>query len=429
MELYVLFILIVLNGFFAMSEIALVSARRARLQPLADRGDLSARIAVELGSEPTRFLSTVQIGITSIAMLSGIVGEATLAPALADRFVGWGVSAKAAGYLATATVVAMVTYLSIVVGELVPKRIGQIHAEKVARVVAAPIRALAIASKPFVWLLMGSTQVLLRILGIDDSRRQPVTEEEIHAVLHEGSSSGAIEEEERRMVQNLFRLDDRSVASLMTPRPAIAALKVDATPQEVVATMEEFPHSRYPVERGDEHDVVGVVSARALLLALMRGEPLDLEALSKPPLFLPESISGRDVLDRFREGRTNMAFVVDEYGELQGLVTLHDVLEAIAGQFGGAADESEAVRREDGSWLLDGHIAMADLAQSLGLAWPDPDLDEDFETVSGLVLSRLGRIPRTGEAVQWQGWTFEVVDMDGPRVDKVLAAPVTGRTT
>jgi putative hemolysin len=169
--------------------------------------------------------------------------------------------------------------------------------------------------------------------------------------------------------------------------------------------------------------VIGVVSARALLLALMRGEPLNLEALSKPPLFLPESISGRDVLDRFREGRTNMAFVVDEYGELQGLVTLHDVLEAIAGQIGGAADESEALRREDGSWLLDGHIAMADLAQSVGLTWPDPDLDEDFETVSGLILSRLGRIPRTGESVQWQGWTFEVVDMDGPRVDKVLAIP------
>jgi putative hemolysin len=421
MELYVLLVLIVLNGFFAMSEIALVSARRARLQPLAEQGDLGAKIAVDLGSEPTRFLSTLQIGITSIAMLSGIVGEATLAPALAERFVAWGASAQAAGYLATATVVAFVTYLSIVIGELVPKRIGQIHAERVARFVAAPIRALAIASKPFVWLLTASTQVLLRLLGVDDSRRSPVTEEEIHAVLHEGSSSGAIEEDERKMVQNLFRLDDRSVASLMTPRPQIAALKVGADPQDVIATMEAWPHSRYPVERGDEHDVIGVVSARALLLALMRGEPLDLEASSKPPLFLPESISGRDVLDRFREARTNMAFVIDEYGELQGLVTLHDVLEAIAGQIGAVAGESEATRRDDGSWLLDGHIAMADLAQQLSLRWPDDDLDEDFETVGGLVLSRLGRIPRTGEKVQWQGWTFEVVDMDGPRVDKVLA--------
>jgi putative hemolysin len=426
MELYVLFILILLNGFFAMSEIALVSARRARLQPLADRGDVAARMAVALGADPTRFLSTVQIGITSVAMLSGIVGEATLAPPLAERFAAWGVSAQAAGYLATGAVVALVTYLSIVVGELVPKRIGQIHAETVARFVSAPIRALSIASKPFVWLLMGSTQVLLRVLGVDDKRREPVTEEEIHAVLHEGSSSGAIEEEERRMVQNVFLLDDRSIGSLMTPRPEIACLEVDATPEEVVATMEEHPHSRYPVVKRDRQDVVGVVSARVLLLALMRGEPLDLEALSGVPLFLPESISGRDVLDRFREARTNMAFVVDEYGELQGLVTLHDVLEAIAGQFDGPAEESVALQREDGSWLLDGQLPMADLAQFVKLDWPDPKVDEDFETIGGLVLWRLGRLARTGDVVHWRGWKFEVIDMDAQRIDKILASRQSG---
>jgi putative hemolysin len=247
MEIYALVVLIVLNGFFAMSEIALLSARRARLQPLADKGDSAARIATQLGAEPTRFLSTVQIGITSVAMLSGIVGEATLAPPLAAKFAAWGATAQAAGYLATATVVALVTYFSIVVGELVPKRIGQIHAETVARFVARPIRLLTLASKPFVWLLTGSTRLLLRLLGIDDSRRNPVTEEEIHAILHEGSSAGVIEEEERRMVQNLFDLDERSIATIMTPRAHMAALESDATPEEVIAKMEAEPHSRYPI--------------------------------------------------------------------------------------------------------------------------------------------------------------------------------------
>jgi putative hemolysin len=423
MEIYALIVLILLNGFFAMSEIALVSARRARLQPLVERGDASARIAAALGAEPTRFLSTVQIGITSIAMLSGIVGEATLAPSLAERFIEWGATAQAAGYFATAVVVLLVTYFSIVVGELVPKRIGQIHAESVARIVARPIQLLSLASKPFVWLLTHSTQLLLRLLGIDDSRRNPVTEEEIEAVLHEGSTAGVIEEEERQMVQNLFRLDDRSIATLMTPRADIVSLEFDAKPEEVIAAMEAEPHSRYPVVGTDRQDVIGVVSARALLLALLRGEQLDLARLAKAPVFIPESISGKDTLERFREGRTNMAFVVDEYGSLQGLVTLHDVLEAITGQFGPESEDRWAVRREDGSWLLDGQIPMTDLAQHLDLQWPDAAIDGDFETLSGLVFWQLGRIPKTAESIRWQGWTFEVVDMDGQRIDKVLAAP------
>jgi putative hemolysin len=423
MELTVLLVLILCNSFFALSEIALVSARRARLQPLIDAGDSSARIAAELGAEPTRFLSTVQIGITAVAMLSGIVGEATLAPPLEAVFTSWGLSARVAPYVATAVVVLLITYFSIVVGELVPKRIGQIHAERVARLVAGPIMALAVVSKPFVHLLTGSTHAVLRLLRVDDRDREPVTEEEIVAVLQEGSSAGVIEEAEREMVENLFRLDDRSIATLMTPRADIASLDVDAQPDEVLATMEAHPHSRYPVVSGDRHDVVGVVSARALLLSLLRGQPLDLARVARPPIFVPESISGRDALEKFREGRTNMAFVVDEYGSLLGLLTLHDVLEAITGQFEGAPEESWALRRDDGSWLLDGQIPMTDLAQHLRLQWPDEAIGEDFETVSGLILWLLGRIPLTGERVAWQGWTFEVVDMDGRRIDKVLAAP------
>lgn len=423
MEIWLLVVLILLNGFFAMSEIALVSARRARLQASIDAGESSARVAVQLGAEPTRFLSTVQIGITAVALLSGIVGEATLAPPLAQLFQQWGVSARAAPWLATVVVVLTITYFSIVVGELVPKRIGQIHAERVARLVARPIQALAVVSKPFVLLLTASTEALLRLLRIDDRSREPVTEEEIVAVLHEGSSAGVIEDAEREMVQNLFRLDDRSIATLMTPRADIASLDVDARPEEVLATIEAQPHSRYPLVRGDDRqDIVGVVSARALLLALLRGERLDLERVARAPVYMPESISGRDALEKFREGRTNMAFVVDEYGSLLGLLTLHDLLEAITGHFGGTPEESWALRRDDGSWLLDGQIPMTDLAQHLRLRWPDAAIDEDFETVSGLVLWRLGRIPRTGERVAWQGWQFEVVDMDGRRIDKILAS-------
>jgi len=421
MEIYALIVLIVLNGFFAMSEIALVSARRARLQPLVAKGDSSARVAAELGAEPTRFLSTLQIGITSVAMLSGIVGEATWAPPLAARFEEWGATTQAAGYFATAGVVAIITYFSIVVGELVPKRLGQIHAERVARLVARPIQLLALACKPFVWLLTASTQLLLRLLGIDDSRSPQVTEEEIHAVLHEGSAAGVIEEEERQMVQNIFRLDDRSVSTLMTPRADIASLDFDASPEEVIATMEAEPHSRYPIVRGDPGDVLGVVSARTLLLALLRGEKLDLEKLARPPVFVPEHITGRDVLESYRQGRTNMAFIVDEYGSLLGLVTLHDILEAITGQFAGTPEESSATRREDGSWLFDGQIPMTDLAQHLLIGWPADGIDEDFETLGGLILWQLGRIPKTAESVRWQGWRFEVVDMDGQRIDKVLA--------
>ena len=422
MEIYLLVLLILLNGYFAMSEIALVSARRARLQPLIDRGDSRARIAAELGAEPTRFLSTVQIGITSVGMLSGIVGEATLAPPLAAQFAAWGAAPKTAGYLALAVVVATVTYFSIVVGELVPKRIGQINAERVARFVARPIQLLATASRPFVWLLTASTKFLLRLLGIADTGHKPVTEEEIEAVLQEGSTAGVIEEEERKMVENLFRLDDRSIATLMTPRADIATLDHDAAAADVIRIMEAEPHSRYPVVEGDRQEVVGVVSARALLLALLRGEPLDIDAHARAPLFVPESISGRDMLERFREGRTNMAFVVDEYGSLMGLVTLYDLLEGITGQFQRDPQDHWAVQREDGTWLLDGQIPMTDLATHLSFDWPTPEDDDDFETISGLVHWRLGRLPRITDVVEWQGWRFEVVDMDRNRIDKVLAS-------
>lgn len=426
METAVLALLIIINGFFAMSEISLVTARRGRLQRLIDSGDRSAKLAVQLGSEPTKFLSTIQIGITSVGLLSGIVGEATLAPPLAERLLEWGVPITAAGYLATGIVVALVTYFAIVVGELVPKRIAQTHAEGIARNVARPIQFLSVLSRPFVWLLSGSTAFLLRLLGIDDSRRQAVTEEEIHAVLAEGSEAGVIEKEEHRMVRNLFRLDELSIVSLMTPRMDMITITANATREQIVNLLDSSPHTRYPVVDPEGDDIVGVISARELLLRTLRGEELDLSKALHPAVFVPETISGMNLLESFRKSGDHLTFIVNEYGTVLGLITLHDVLEAITGSINdSAADENWAVQREDGSWLFDGHVSVHELFDYLELRHED-EVDErrTYRTLSGLIIHELGRLPRVSDQVGYRGWQFEVVDMDGRRIDRVMASRV-----
>jgi putative hemolysin len=423
MEIAILVGLIVMNGFFAMSEISLVTARKARLQRLIDSGDKGAQIAVQLGTEPTKFLSTVQIGITSVGMLSGIVGEAALAPSLERQLAGLGLPAQASSYIATGLVVGLITFFAIVVGELVPKRIGQTHAEAIARVVARPIQILALISKPFVLLLSASTRGLLKLFAIDDNRRSAVTEEEIHAVLAEGSEAGVIEQHEHRMVRNLFRLDDLAIVSFMTPRVHMNMLDAAATKQEILALLDSSPHSRYPVVRHGEEDILGVVSARELLLATLRGDALNLEAIAQPPLFIPESISGMDLLESFRTTGYHFAFVVNEYGTVLGLITLHDLLEGITGSVRNAtADEERAVLREDGSWLLDGQISIHELHDHLSLRETSDDAERTYKTMSGLIIHELGRMPKTGDRVRHNGWVFEVVDMDGHRIDRVLAS-------
>lgn len=420
MEVIILVLLIALNGFFAMSEISLVTARKARLQNLIDAGDRAAEIAVRLGAEPTKFLSTIQIGITSVGMLSGIVGEATLAPPLAAWLIEQGLSQQASRYVATGIVVVLVTYFAIVVGELVPKRIGQTHAEGIARFVARPIQSLALVTKPFVLLLSGSTRFLLRLFGIDDRRRSAVTEEEIHAVLAEGSEAGAIEQEEHRMVRNLFRLDELAIVSLMTPRADMVALDVGASAQDILALLQGAAHSRYPIVRGSNHDIVGVVSARDLLVRSLRGEPLDLESAAHPPSFVPESVSGMDLLESFRKSGEHLAFVIDEYGNVLGLITLHDLLETITGAIHSGSDD-RAVVREDGSWLFDGQLSLHELFDHLQIS-AQPDAEQEYRTLSGLLIHYLGRLPRMADRVPFEGWQFEVVDMDGHRVDRVLAS-------
>lgn len=423
MEILFLIALIILNGLFAMSEIALVAARRSRLARLHEDGDSAAGIAIELHDEPTRFLSTIQIGITSIGILNGIVGEALLAAPFAKWMHGLGLEEEASGIAATALVVVVITYVSIVIGELVPKRIGQINPEGIARLVARPMRWLALLTRPFVRLLTASTEAILRLLGQRERQDQGVTEEEIHAMIEEGSEAGVIEEQERAMVRNVFRLDDRQIGSLMIPRADIVYLDTEQSLEESQRIITESDHSRFPVCRGGLHDVLGIVNAKQLLNQKLRGGATDLTKQLQPATFVPESLTGMDLLEHFRASGTQMVLVIDEYGEVQGLVTLQDVLEAVTGEFKPRNQEDAwAVQRADGSWLLDGLIPIPELKDRLELKEvPDEDKGR-YHTLSGLIMWLLGRLPRTGDIAIWEDWTLEVVDLDGKRVDKVLAS-------
>lgn len=423
MELLLLVTLILLNGAFAMSEIALVTARRARLQRMAEEGDGAAAVAVRLHDEPTRFLSTIQIGITSIGILSGIVGEAVFAAPLAARLAGWGLDVELSMIFSTVVVVVTITYFSIVIGELVPKRVGQSDPESIARLVARPMQALSLLTRPFVRLLSFSTDTLLRLLGLRAQEAPSVTEEEIHAMLEEGSEAGVIERQERDMVRNVFRLDDRQIGSLMIPRADIVYLDVDHPLEDNLRLVADSDHSRFPVCRGGLHEVLGTVSAKQLFNQSLRAGKIDLAAHLLPAVFVPESLTGMDLLDHFRASGTQMVIVVDEYGEVQGLVTLQDVLEAVTGEFKPCHQEDAwAVQRADGSWLLDGLIPIPELKDKLALKTVPEEDKGRYHTLSGLVMWLLGRLPQTGDIAEWQHWRFEVVDLDGKRVDKVLAS-------
>jgi putative hemolysin len=424
MDVAILFALILLNGAFAMSEIALVTARKARLQPLAEDGDPGAVAALRLHDKPTQLLSTVQIGITSISILNGIVGEAALSPTLAEWLRGRGFEGRIVDYVSTGLVVVLITYFSIVLGELVPKRLGQLDPESVARRVARPMEWLAAAAKPFVKLLTASTHLVLRAIGVKGDQARPVTEEEIHAMLVEGSDAGVIEEHEHDMVRNVFRLDDRQIGSLMVPRRDVVYLDANRPWEENRKRIEEHDHTRYPVVRGGFRDILGVISARQILRATLRGQVPDLTKDLQPPVFVPESLTGMELLQNMRASGVQIAFVVDEYGEVLGIVTLRDVLEAITGEFrSGRAEDQWAVQRADGSWLLDGLIPIPELKDRLELKQlPE---EERYNTLSGMLMMLLGRLPQTADTVDWEGWRFEVVDMDGKRIDKVLANRIT----
>jgi len=430
MDTALLVFLILLNGVFAMSEMALTASRRARLQVLIEEGQGGAQAAMDLHDNPTKFLSTVQIGITSIGVLNGIVGEAAFSQPLSAWLQAQFEFAKRASDLAaTGLVVLIITFLTIIFGELVPKRVGQMYPEQVARLVATPMNWLSAATRPFVALLGATTEAVLRLLGIRGGPARSVTEEEIAASLEEGVDAGVIEAQEHQMVRNVFRLDERPIASMMIPRADIAWLDAGDELPQLVKRMSDHGHSRYPVCRGGLDEVIGVLPAHRLLAPVATGQAVDVTALLQPPVFVPETLSGMELLEHLRQSPTELVFVVDEYGAVQGLITERDVLEAIAGEFGApAGQDAWAVQRDDGTWLVDGLIPVPELKDRLGLKEVPEENKGRYNTLAGMVMLLLGRLPSTADAVEWEGWRFEVVDLDGKRVDKLLVGrlPSTG---
>ncbi len=423
MDVALLFFLIVLNALFAMSEMALTASRKARLQVMVETGDAGALAAMELHEDPTKFLSTVQIGITSIGVLNGIVGEA----AFSAPFSQWlqhtvGLPDRAAEISATAMVVALITVLTIIFGELVPKRLGQMYPESVARLVAQPMNWLSMATRPLVRMLSFCTEGTLHLIGVRGGPSRSVTEEEIAASLEEGLDAGVIEAQEHQMVRNVFRLDDRKVSSIMIPRAEIVWLDSAALPADVLKVVSADEHSRYPVCRGGLDDLVGLVSAQSLLQQVMSGAALEVTERLQPPVFVPETLSGMELLDQFRASNVQVVFVVDEYGVVQGMVTVRDVLEAIAGEFTTPSDDAWAVRRDDGAWLFDGLIPVTELKDRLDLKELPQEDRGRYNTLAGMIMLLLGRLPDVTDSVEWEGWRFEVVDLDGKRIDKVLAS-------
>lgn len=419
-ELLIVLSLTLLNGFFALSEMAIVSARRVRLEAMAESGISGARRALELGSEPSRFLSAVQIGITLVGVGAGAFGTATLGQKLADYLADFALVAAYSEPIAYTVVVLGITFLSIVLGELVPKRIALAYPEAIAVRVARPISAIATGTRPFVLLLSASTALILRTLRIRQERDQKVTEEEVETMLEEGTQSGLIDPVEQAMVHEVIGLAERPVTQIMTRRSAVYWIDVADDPKVVRAELRQCPYSRVVVAKGGSIDEpLGFVHKKDLLDLVLEGRPLDIERNVREPLFVPDASSVLDVLSLFREKRNHFAFVLDEFGTFEGVVTLTDVLEAITGDI---PEEHETetrhiIARADGSYLVDGRTEISDLEEELGIEAPS---DARFHTVAGLALEEFGRIPKEGEIVEFADWRVEIVDMDGRRIDKLL---------
>ncbi len=424
MDFLLIAFLTVLNGAFAMSELALASSRKARLAAMAEAGDKGARTALDLLDNPTQFLSSVQVGITSIGMLNGIVGEAAFSDDLGLWLQGMGMTEGTASIVATAVVVVVITFITIVFGELVPKRIGQLYPEAVSRFVSRPMAWVAKGAKPFVWLLTHTTQWVLKLLRIDTNAVQHVTEEEINASLEEGVDAGIIEEHEHQMVRNVFQLDDRQLTSIMIPASDIQWLDGQDTIDQAVQKAWATGHSWYPVCRGGLDDVVGVVHLPRLLALQAEGVDEAIAGHVQPAVFVPETLSGMELLEQFRSRATRMVFVVDEYGVVQGLLTPLDMLEAITGELKPETPvDAWATRREDGAWLIDGAMPVTELKARLDIdELPDEDRGR-YNTVAGLMQTVAGALLGQGEAIDCAGWRFEVTELVGRRIERVLITP------
>lgn len=422
LEISVVILLILINGLFAMSELAVVSARRVRLERMAREGSRGAQAALDLVDTPNRFLSTVQIGITLVGIFAGAYGGANIAGELADLLRPVDYIGRYAGGISLFVVVGTITYLSVVIGELVPKRIALQSAEQISAFVARPMNVLSRLATPIVRLLSLSTEAVLRILGIKAETESSVTEEEIRVLVEQGAQAGMIEEVERDMVESIFRLDDRSLESMMTPRPEIVWLDAEASADENRRIIENSTFSRFPVCKGSLDHVLGIVHSKDLLAACLEGKPLNVIEAMNPPLFVPETVHALRALERFKQSGIHMALLIDEYGGIEGIVTLFDILEAIVGDIPtlGEATEPPIVEREDGSWLVDGLLPIDEFADFFDLA--TLPAEGSYQTVGGFMVLMMGNVPTSGDYFEWNAMRFEIADMDGNRVDKILVS-------
>jgi putative hemolysin len=419
-DVAIILALVALNGVFAMSELAIVSARKARLEGLARAGKRGAQTAIDLAANPGKFLSTVQIGITLIGIVAGAYSGASLGTPTGARLAALGVEPKLAQTLGFAIVIALTTYASLIVGELVPKQFALRSPEPIAVWVATPMKWLAKLTAPLVWVLDKSSALVFRVLGMNRESENRVTAEELHMIVAEATSSGVIEEHERSIISGVVRLADRPVREVMTPRTEVDWLDANLDEAGIRAALAETPHTRLPVADGSVDQVIGVVQARDVVSALIRAAPLDLRALAHPAPVLPDQVDAMDALGALRRAAVPMGFVHDEYGHFEGIVTPANLLAAIAGEFASDADAGDhpaITVRDDGSLLVSGQLGADALAERIGIDLPD---DRDYATVAGLALAVLKHLPQEGESFIEQGWRFEIVDMDGHKIDKLL---------
>ncbi len=424
-DILIIFLLIFLNAIFVLSEMSVASSRKARLQQRINEGDKGARTALDLIQNPNLFLATVQIGITLVGVFVGAVGGATLAEPLGALLATVLPLAEYAESLALGIVVITITFFSIILGELVPKRIALHNPERIASVLAAPMMVISKLFRPFVWLLGKITDFILKSLGVKPGNEPPVTEEEIQLMIDQGTQAGIFEEAEHDMVEGVFSLGDQRVYSLMTPRTDIVYLDVNDSPDDIRQKIADCEFSRFPVRQGTLDLILGIVKARDLLVRSLGGEEIKLKDLVKPAFFIPETMFASRALEIFKEKGTEILLVVDEFGGLQGLLTINDVLEEIVGQI--ELEEPQATQRQDGSWLLDGMLEVDEFKEIFKLhVLPHED---EYETLSGFVMMSLKRVPQPADHFEWHGFRFEIIDMDGRRVDKVLVTTLPQRPT
>lgn len=421
MDIVILLSLIFINGLFVMSEIALVSARKARLESMADKGDRKARNALDLSHNPEIFLSAAQIGITLIAIFTGVYSGEKFSKDLQPFFENIPFLAPYASTISITIIVIIVTFLSIIFGELIPKRLGLINAEKIAKMVAQPMRVFAKITHPIVWLLNKTSNLFFKIFNIRNKREDNVTEEEIKAIISEGTESGSVEHEEKEMIGRIFHLGDRNITSLMTHRSDMVWFKMDDNEEAIREKIVQEPHSFYPICDGEIDNIKGVVSIKDLYVA---DDYTLFKDLMVPALFVPDNNSAYQVMAKFKESKFHACFIVDEYGSLQGMITLNDILEAIVGDLPDPGDEDyEIIDRSDGTWLVDAQIPFYDFLSRFNRTEWLTDEELNFDTLAGCILHELEHIPKSGEKLKWKGFKFEIIDMDGHRIDKVLVLP------